>query len=179
MKKPNPFFDNISPVMEELATKLGLHKGLKINTICKLWPKVVGPRFEKTSKIFSIQQNGNIDVALIAVSSSVVGQELGFFSNDILRKLHKIGENFGFNIRKIKFSTQHWTYEEKQEEKLVQLPSDGDLEEIELSAKTLDSLRNTINENDMLNEEMKERFFRTAVKDLKTQMWLEKQETSK
>ncbi|NLF82394.1 MAG: DUF721 domain-containing protein, partial [Candidatus Gastranaerophilales bacterium] len=113
MQKHNPFFDNITPLMDDLATKLGLHKGLKINTICKLWPKVVGPRFEKTSKIYSIQQKGDIDIALIAVSSSVVGQELGFFSNEILRKLHKIGENFGFNIRKIRFSAQHWTPEER------------------------------------------------------------------
>lgn len=174
-KYKNQFFDNISPLMDELAKKLGLEKGLKINTICKLWPKVVGPRFEKTSKIFSIHQKGKIDVVLVAVSSSVVAQELGFFTNDILRKLHKIGENFGFNIKEVKFSAKHWTYEQKAEEKLIVMPSDKDLEGIKLPAKALASLRKSVDENGMLDEEMNERFFDTAVKDLKTQIWLEKQ----
>lgn len=162
--------------MEELARKLGLEKGLKISTICKLWPKVVGPRFEKTSKIFSIQQRGAFDVVLVAVSSSVVAQELGFFTGDILRKLQKIGENFGFNIKEVKFSAKHWQYEPKEaEEKPSVLPPDEELEGINLPKKELAALKKSVDENGMLDEEQKERFFETAVKDLKTQIWLEKQ----
>ncbi|HSA06337.1 MAG TPA: DUF721 domain-containing protein [Candidatus Gastranaerophilales bacterium] len=107
MKKPS-YFENINSVIETLMEELGLEKGLKINSIAKLWSKIVGPRFEKTSKIYSIYASKGYEIAIVAVSSSTVAQELSFYKAEIVKKLYNLGKNYGFNIKEVNFSTKHW-----------------------------------------------------------------------
>ena len=112
-KNQSDYFTSVGSVVNNLINNLGLEKGLKISSLSKMWPKIIGPRFEKTSKIFSVYDSNGFDVIVIAVSSSSVAQELSFYKNDILKKTSKIGKNFGFKIKDIKFSTNFWKEEQK------------------------------------------------------------------
>ncbi len=166
------YFENVNSVIDGLSRRLGLEKGLKVSTIAGLWPKVVGPRFEKTSKIYSVYRSKNHDAALIAVNSSSVAQELGFYKNDILKKLHKIGENFGFDIKEISFSAKYWKSEEKQGQQEVKMPAEVDLEAITIPDELLNSIRISLDEKSGFDDEMRERFLQTIIKDLKTRLWM-------
>ncbi len=179
MKKEHNFFENISFVAENLAKNLGLEKGLKTSSLCRLWPKVIGPRFEKTSKIFSIYENQGFDIVNVSVSSSAVMQELVFYKSDILKKIQKLGANFGFNIKDITFSTKTWKRDVLEEEKQEISFSEIDLEKIIIPDNVLKSIEKSLSEQDFFDEEMKERFFNTIVKDLKTQMWLKSKNLQK
>lgn len=168
------YFNDLNSIINSLAKNLNLEKGLKVSSLCKLWSKVVGPRFEKTSKIFSIYENNGFDTVIIAVSSASVSQELNIYKNDILRKVFKLGKNFGFNIKEIKFSTKFWKSEENTAGKKAEITpiTEKDLENIEIPLDILISLENSLNDDNLDNKELKEKFLRTVIKDLKTQIWL-------
>lgn len=173
-KKNSNYFESINSVINGLTGNLRLEKGLKVSSVSKLWADIVGPRFKKTSKIYSIYENKGSDIVLIAVNSSAVAQELSFYKKDILKKLHKVGENFGFNIKEINFSTKYWKKEEKQEEKKVRVPPDEDLECIEIPDELLEDLKVSLDEKSIFNEKIRQRFLKTVIKDLKTRLWMKK-----
>lgn len=170
-RKKAIYFDNISSVMDGLVKNLRLEKGLKISSFSKLWPKIIGPRFEKTSKIFAINETNGSDVVTVAVSSSSVAQDLIFYKKDILKKLLKVGANFGFNVKDVNFSTRYWKNEIKEFKPQEKILLDEDLEQIQIPEDVLNSIKISLNEETFFDEETKERFFKTIINDLKTQIW--------
>ena len=46
MKDNNKDFNNLNSVLNKVMVNLGLDKGLKQQEFAKLWPKVVGPKFQ-------------------------------------------------------------------------------------------------------------------------------------
>ena len=175
-RKKSQFFDNVGSVVDGLVQKLRLEKGLKISSFSRLWAKIIGPRFEKTSKVFSITEYNGADCVNIAVASSSVAQDLIFYKNDILKKLHKIGLNFGFDIKDVSFSTKYWRKEEKIIEVQKRIPTDEELEEVQVPDDVIASLEATLCEEGFLENELKERFFKTIVNDLKRQIWHQENE---
>lgn len=172
-KKNLNYFENINSVINGLAKNLGLEKGLKISSIANLWGKIVGPRFENTSRIFSIYENNGIDVVVVAVNSSTVAQELTFYKKDILKKIHKIGVNFGFDIKEITFSTKYWKKEDKNnQEQIKKQPTEEDLENVKLPESILKSIKLSMEEKSFFNDELKQRYLNTVIKDLKTRLWM-------
>jgi len=170
--RKSPYFENVNSVIEKLTAELGLEKGLKISSAAKFWPNIVGPRFEKTSKIYSIQESRGFDTVLVAVNSSAVAQELTFYKKDILVKLRKLGENFGFNIKEINFSTKYWKEEEKQKIKEDKQFSEEELDQIKIPENVIYSIKTSLEEKSLLAEEQKERVFNTIIKDLKIRLWM-------
>lgn len=172
-KRKTNYFENVNSVINTLTESLGLEKGLRVSSVSKLWPNIVGPRFEKTSKIYSIYSSKGYDTALIAVKSSPVGQELSFYKSDVLRKLNKVGQNFGFNIKEVTFSTKYWKNNEKEQKtEKPHMPSESDLEKISIPESLLKSIQASVDENYLFNEELKERFLKTAVNDIKIRLWM-------
>ncbi len=101
-------FSSLGSIVNDLGNTLNIEKGLKITSLVKMWPNIVGPRFEKTSKIFSVHENNGFDIIIVAVSSSCVSQELIFYKNDIMRKIHKTLAGHRLKIKDIQFSTKFW-----------------------------------------------------------------------
>lgn len=97
--------------IKDINFGLDLKKGMKISSLIKLWPKVVGPKFEKKSKIFSVQESGGSDIIIVAVSSSAIAQELIFYKNDIIKKIYKVAKNLEFKVKDVQFSTKFWKEE--------------------------------------------------------------------
>jgi len=171
-RKRSPYFKNVSSVVDELVKDLRLEKGLKISSFSKLWAKIIGPKFERTSKIFSINELNGADSVNVAVSSSSVAQDLIFYKADILKKLHKVGKNFGFNIKDVSFSTKYWKEEKKEIKQQEKVLSEEDLEQIQIPYEIISSIEASLSDEGFLDDELKERFFNTIVNDLKRQIWL-------
>lgn len=107
-------FSSIGSIVKELGNSLDLDRGLKISALAQKWPKIVGSRFEKCSKIFSVQEKSGFDIITVAVSSSSVSQELTFYKNDIIKNIYKKTKGLGFNVKDIHFSTKFWKEEENE-----------------------------------------------------------------
>ena len=79
-------FNSLNNVLGSVLKNLGLDKGLKQQDFVKLWPKIVGPKFQNSSRAVYIYSKQGTDVLTVAVSSAAVAQELTFHKNDIIKK---------------------------------------------------------------------------------------------
>jgi hypothetical protein len=172
-------FSNLNAIINSVVEDLGIERSLKIHSMAKLWPKVVGSRFEKTSKILNLvkQQEGNL--LIVAVKSSSVLQDLLFYKNDILKKVSKIGENFGFKIKDINFSIKTWEEQVflpenfQQESNKKQIVSDQELETIEVPEEILNSINISIHGDGFLSGKTGESFLKMVIKDIRYHIWLQ------
>ena len=182
MNNNNNYFNNLDSVLNTVMTDLGLDKGLKQQEFAKLWPKIVGPKFQNSSKVVYIYSKQGVDVLTVAVSSSAVAQELTFFKNDIINKINTVAKKFNYNIKDILFNSKLWEElkkenKQKNEEdnknfyKIEKNFSEEDLNRIQLPEETVETIKNSLNEQKFHSEELKEKLFNTIIKDLKTQEW--------
>ena len=108
MNKKNNDFNNLSSVLNTVMVDLGLDKGLKQQEFAKLWPKIVGPKFQNSSKVVYLQSRQGEDILTVAVSSPAVAQELSFFKEDIIKKIKIVAKDFNYNIKDILFNAKVW-----------------------------------------------------------------------
>lgn len=178
----NKDFNNIDSVLNKVMVNLGLDKGLKQQEFAKLWPKVVGPKFQNSSKVVYIQSRQGEDILTVAVSSPAVAQELSFFKEDIIKKIKVVAKDFNYNIKEILFNSKVWqelkqeTKQKTEEEnknfyKIEKNFSEEDLKKIELPDEVVQSIKDSLKEQKFYSEEMKEKMFNTIIKDLKIQEW--------
>jgi len=180
--KNNNYFNNLNSVLNTVMTDLGLDKGLKQQEFAKLWPKIVGPKFQNSSKVVYLQSRQGEDILTVAVSSPAVAQELSFFKEDIIKKIKTVAKDFNYNIKEILFNSKVWEElktekKQKVEEenktfyKIEKVFTEEDLKNIELPEETVENIKNSLNEQNFCLEELKEKMFNTIIKDLKTQEW--------
>jgi len=182
MNKKNNDFNNLSSVLNTVMVDLGLDKGLKQQEFAKLWPKIVGPKFQNSSKVVYLQSRQGEDILTVAVSSPAVAQELSFFKEDIIKKIKIVAKDFNYNIKDILFNAKVWE-ELKQESKqkieeesknfykIEKNFSEEELNKIQLPEEVVKSVKDSLEGQNFYSEEMKEKFFNTIIKDLKTQQW--------
>lgn len=181
MNKNN--FDNLDSVLNSVMVNLGLDKGLKQQEFAKLWPKIVGPKFQNSSKVVYIQTRLGVDILIVAVSSSAVAQELSFFKADIIKKIKIVAKDFNYNIKEIIFNPKLWeeikkenktNLKQENEQKFYKIEksfSEEELNNIKLSQEVVEEIKNSLDEQNFYSEELKEKLFKTIIKDLKTQEW--------
>ena len=175
-------FNSLNNVLGSVMKNLGLDKGLKQQDFAKLWPKIVGPKFQNSSKVVYIQSNVVADILIVAVSSSAVAQELTFHKADIIKKINIVAKDFNYNIREIFFNAKIWeeTKAEKKQKteeenktfyKIEKSFSEEDFNNIKIPEETVQNLKKSLDEQNFYSEELKENLFKTIIKDLKTQEW--------
>lgn len=172
-------FESLGDIMGGVTKKLGIERGLKEITLLKIWPKLVGKRFENSSRAISIINKGKIDILFVAVKSSVVSQELYMFKFDILKKIKLSADSLGFNITDINFSTKFWETEVKAEEEKNEEymnfytiePTDEEMQEIEVPQNIIDLAKKSISYQNFSDEKLKNRMLNTVINDIKTQIW--------
>jgi len=180
--KNNNYFNNLDSVLNTVMTDLGLDKGLKQQEFAKLWPKIVGPKFQNSSKVVYLQSRQGEDILTVAVSSPAVAQELSFFKEDIIKKIKIVAKDFNYNIKEILFNSKLWeelkkeTKQKTEEEnknfyKIEKIFSEEDLKNIKLSEEVVEDIKKSLSEQNFYSEELKEKMFNTIIKDLKTQQW--------
>jgi len=175
-------FNNLDSVLNTVMVALGLDKGLKQQEFAKLWSKIVGPKFQNSSKVVYLQSRQGEDILTVAVSSPAVAQELSFFKEDIIKKIKVVAKDFNYNIKDILFNAKVWeelkkeTKQKVEEEnknfyKIEKKFSEEDLNKIEIPESVVESIKDSLKEQKFSSEEMKEKMFNIIIKDLKTQEW--------
>jgi len=177
-------FNNLNNVLNSVMKNLGLDKGLKQQDFAKLWPKIVGPKFQNSSKAVYIQTNMGADTLIVAVSSPAVAQELTFHKADIIKKINIVAKDFNYNIKEIFFNAKIWEEtktEKKQKQKneeekktfykIEKNFSEEELNNIKIPEETVQNLKKSLDEQHFYSKELKENLFKTIIKDLKTQEW--------
>ena len=182
MNKKDNYFNNLDSVLNTVMSNLGLDKGLKQQEFAKLWSKIVGPKFQNSSKVVYLQSRQGGDVLTVAVSSPAVAQELSFFKEDIIKKIKVVAKDFNYKIKDIFFDSKLWeelkkeTKQKVEEEnknfyKIEKNFSEEELNRVELPEEVVESIKKSLKEQKFYSEELKEKMFNTIIKDLKTQEW--------
>jgi len=175
-------FNLLDSVLNTVMVDLGLDKGLKQQEFAKLWSKIVGPKFQNSSKVVYLQSRQGEDILTVAVSSPAVSQELSFFKEDIIKKIKVVAKDFNYNIKDIFFDSKLWEElkedikQKKEEEnknfyKIEKNFSEEDLKKIQLPESVVESIKDSLKDQKFSSEEMKEKMFNIIIKDLKTQQW--------
>jgi len=177
----NDSFEKISFISDRVAEELGVERGLKEITLINLWPDIVGPRFKDKSKAVSVLKKSGYDSILVAVSSSIISQELYMFKKDILRKLSPMSKPMGFNVTDLTFSAKLWDevkekniLPEKQENLahyFVKTPSDDEIKYINVPENIINLIKESIQTQNFTTNEQKDRLLGVIIKDLKIQIW--------
>lgn len=177
----NQEIEGIKAITDRLAKQLGIERGLKEITLVSLWPDIVGPRFKDKSKAVSVMKKSGYDTILVAVSSSIISQELFMFKKDIVAKISKTARSLGFNVTDIFFSVKLWEEvknkqikPDKQEESahyFVKTPTDEEIKHVIVPEDVVNLIKESIQDQKFSTIEMKERMLSTIIKDIKIQIW--------
>jgi len=181
--KKNNYFNNIENVLSNVVSDLSLKKGLKQQELVKLWPKIVGPRFQNSTRPLSIYSKNGFDVLTVCVSNSAAAQEMTFYKQDIINKIKKIIPDFGYNIRDIIFDQKTWGYEksEKRDENalknyysLHKKFSEEEINNIELPESVIKEVNKNYKGVNFPTEELRKKFINIVIRDLKIREWQKK-----
>lgn len=174
-------FESLNAITGRVAVELGIERGLREIAFINLWPNIIGSRFSDKSKAVSVINKNSHDVLLVAVSSSVVSQELFLFKKDILRRIAKVAKSLNFNVRDLIFSHKIWEEEkykpaltqknEKTAHYFVKNPSDEEIKNISVPENIINLIKESIQYQKFSSDDMKDRMLHTIIKDIKIQIW--------
>jgi len=180
-KKNIDGLENVNVVIGKVVKKLGIEKGIREATLINLWKDFIDEKYVNSSKAISIVHKLNGDVLLVAVSSSIVSQEMFLKKSIILKKMAPVAHSLELNIVEILFSTKLWDevlknfYSESKKEGVtdffIKNPSDNELRDIVLPENIISFIRNNISKQQFSSSEFKDRLMNTIIRDLKIQIW--------
>lgn len=179
-KKRHENFENINPILERVAKKLGFDRKLKEFTLLSFWPEIVGNKFRHNTKAISVIRKYDHEALVIAVASSIVSQELIFFKNDILKKISGMAISREFNIKDLIFNNKLWQdiknekISSKKEDPAIYFnkkPANEELEKTHVPEDIINSIKESINNQKFSSAELKDKIFNTIINDIKIQIW--------
>ena len=170
-------FNSLGSVMNSVLQAPNLRQGMKKSTAFKFWGKVVGKKFEKYSKIESLN---NDNVLVVACANASVSSELTMFKNDILKKFNFYANPLGIEVLDIKFSHKIWKVEKAGSQELSaeeKNPYKPDLsgfnpDDIVLDEEEIESIKNSVMNNKFASQEQRQKMFDAIILDLKTQKYI-------
>ncbi len=181
--KKNKNFSKLNSVLSKIFVDMGLERRLNEVAFFNYWPEVVGSKFDKDSKAVFVRKKEGYDILIVAVSSSVVAQELYLYKQNLINKVHKMGRSFKFNIKDIHFNTKLWEKDEFRENKTAKPPENAikrfdktplakDLDDIILPESVAKDIEESMDSHKFVSPEQREKMLRTIVNDIKTQIWM-------
>ncbi len=102
-------FESIDNIISEILEDTTLKKAITRNNLFKFWKKVVGEKFENSSKPYSMTKNSTM---VIACKSSTVAQELMLRKTKILKELEPYLKSLKMTVKDFKFDVKKWTEED-------------------------------------------------------------------
>lgn len=169
-------FNSLGNIVNKFVQDTNLKQGVKKATIFKFWPKVVGKKFEKHSKIEAINQQ---NVLIVACANSTVSSELTMFKSDILKKINMYAQPLGIEIVDINFSHKIWKKDTVEQNISVEEknPYKKDLsgfnaDEISLDATEIEAVKKSVMNNTFATEEQRKKMFDAIILDLKIQKYV-------
>jgi len=180
MKRSESNLESLKDLMENFSKKLGVDKAIKISTLITMWPEIVGPRFKNNSKAYTPLNQNRKNILVVATSSSVVSQELVMFKSEILKNIFKHASKLDLKIHDMIFNTKIWDdlnqkkdafKENTSVEKYTKYPTDEELDKINIPENLLTSVKESLQEQTFMTEELKTRMLNLVIKDTKVQIW--------
>ena len=132
---------------------------IKHSTIFSFWDNIVGAKFAKFTKPYSIKYNK----IYVSAKSPVVVQELNLYKAKILRNINSYAMPLGIEIKDIIFNYKNYsmdtpeTLSNQVEDKPVQL-SNSEVQSVEISSEVEDKIKANVEKIKFLNDEQKEKF---------------------
>ena len=130
---------------------------IKHSTIFSFWDSIVGAKFAKFTKPYSIKYNK----IYVSAKSPVIVQELGLYKTKILRNINSYSMPLGLEIKDIIFSYKNYaadvpeTLSNQVEDKPVQL-SKQEIQSVQISSDVEDKIKSNVEKIKFLNDEQKE-----------------------
>ncbi len=179
----NKNFIKLNSVLSKIFVDLGLERRLNEVAFFNYWPEVVGSKFDKDSKAIMVRKRECYDILIVAVSSSVVAQELYLYKQSLVHKVYKTGKSFNFNIKDIHFNTKLWDNDDFLENKsdkkpesaiktFDKIPLSKDLDDITLPESIIKDIEKSMEGHKFVDSEQRKKMFMTIIKDVKTQIWM-------
>ena len=178
MKKHNPT-THIGELLNKTAfgemmkgNKVG--QIIKHSTIFSFWDNIVGARFSKFTKPYSIKYQK----LYVSAKSPVVVQELTLYKSKILRNINSYSMPLGLEIKDIVFSYKNFSVTEpetlsQKEDKPVQISTEKVLTG-EINSEVEEKIKSNIDKIKFLNEEQKQNFAQKIVSTYKAKNFQEK-----
>jgi len=130
---------------------------IKQSTIFSFWEEIVGFKFAKISKPFSIKNKK----LMVSAKSPIVIQEMTMLKTKILTKLNSFSKPLGFEIKDIIFDYKNYNnYEIEKENSIEDIPiwyNDEILENIQINEDRKNILKEKITRINFLSETQKEK----------------------
>lgn len=140
------------------------------------WADIVGKKFADKSEPVEIFSKGIRLCLIVHVKSSPIVQELGFFKQNILKK---IKDRYSVEIQDIiikpapKNTLQKQTVKQTQVQEIYsERPSDEELNKINIDESILIPIKESVENQTALSSEQKDRMLSVIINDLKTQEWM-------
>lgn len=170
-------FNSLGSVMNSVLQSPNLRQGLKKTTAFKFWGKVVGKKFEKCSKIESLNRD---NILVVACANASVSSELTMFKNDILKKFNSYANPLGIEVIDIKFSHKIWKIEKAEPQELSveeKNPYNPDLadfnpDDIVLDEEEIESIKSSVMNNKFASQEQRQKMLEAIILNLKTQKYI-------
>lgn len=170
-------FNSIGFVANSMLQAPNLRQGMKKSTVFKFWDKVVGKKFEKYSKIESLNSD---NVLIVACANASVTSELTMFKNDILKKFNSYAVPLGIEVVDIKFSHKIWKVDESEYNEILQEeknPYKPDLsgfnpDDIMLDEQEVNAILNSVMQNKFASQEQRQKMFDAIILNLKIQKYV-------
>lgn len=169
-------FNSLGNIVNSVVQNSNLRVGMKKATVFKFWDKVVGKKFEKYSRIESLNSQ---NVLVVACANSAVSSELTMFKSDILKKINTYANPLGIEIQDIIFSHKIWTTSTAKilVKENVQNPHKLDLsgfdpDNIILDESEVKAVHKSVMNNTFATEEQRKKMFDAIILNLKTQKYI-------
>lgn len=137
------------------TSKNRLNGVVKQSTVFSFWDSMVGARFSKFTKPYSIKYQK----IYVSVKSPVIAQELSLYKNKILKKINSYSQPIGMEIKDIVFNYKNFHSSNPisfgVEDKPVFLDNSS-LKSVKINPSTQDKIKEHIGKIKFLNDSQKD-----------------------
>ena len=102
-------FVSTEEIIYVMLEQKDIKKALTRSNLCKFWAKIVGDKFEKKSKPYSLISGG---IMVIACENNIVAQELMLKKTQLLIKFQPYLKSLKMNIKDLNFDAKKWSNDE-------------------------------------------------------------------
>ncbi len=143
---------------------------VKQSTIFSFWDSIVGVKFSKFTKPYSIKA-GKL---YVSAKSPVIAQELSLYKTKILNKVNSYSQALGIEIKDIIFNYKNYTStnplkQDKVEDKPVIIEKSS-LNDIELAKENKEQIQKSVDRINFLNENQKQELVNKIAQNQKAKL---------
>ena len=159
-----------SSAFSSMMSENKLNFVVKQSTIFSFWDSIVGSKFSKFTKPYSIKANK----LYVSAKSPVVAQELSLYKTKILNKVNSYSQALGLEIKDIIFNYKNYTSTNPIKSNTVEdkpvVIEKSTLNDIELAKENKEQIQKSIDKINFLDENQKQKLADKIVQNQKARI---------